>query len=180
MKTLTKVLASCAVIAVIVGMLCISAQCQEQKPVTTSGTTTEKVTSHPLHDVKTVQVEPTVVSNPSGVKEDYAADMLRDNLRAALKSAGFEIGDSPVKAHLVLDEFTSGSTAKRVMVGFGAGRSTVDTRLVVVDGEKEAASVRIRVRGNLIFSPYEGGNTQRRQAVNSFQQRVLEEIYKLK
>ena len=120
------------------------------------------------------------MSNPSGVKEDYAADMPRDNLRAALKSAGFEIGDSPVKAHLVLDEFTSGSTAKRVMVGFGAGRSTVDTRLVVVDGEKEAASVRIRVRGNLIFSPYEGGNTQRRQAVNSFQQRVLEEIYKLK
>src|SRR5215510_2605514 len=102
------------------------------------------------------------------------------NLRAALKSAGFEIGDSPVKAHLVLDEFTSGSTAKRVMVGFGAGRSSVDTRLVVVDGEKEAASVRIRVRGNLIFSPYEGGNTQRRQAVNSFQQRMLEEIYKLK
>jgi hypothetical protein len=48
------------------------------------------------------------VSNPSEVKEDYAADMLRDNLRAALKSAGFEIGDSPVKAHLVLDEFTSG------------------------------------------------------------------------
>src|SRR5262245_57369056 len=127
-----------------------------------------------------IRVEPTVVSNPSGVKEDYSADMLRDYLRAALKSAGFEIGDSPVKAHLVLDEFTSGSTAKRVMVGFGAGRSTVDTRLVVVDGEKEAASVRIRVRGNLIFSPYEGGNTQRRKSVNSLQQRVLEEIYKLK
>jgi hypothetical protein len=67
-----------------------------------------------------------------------------------------------------------------LLVGFGAGRSTVDARLVVVDGEKEAASVRIRVRGNLIFPPYEGGNTLRRQAVNSFQQRVLEEIYKLK
>jgi len=107
MKTLTKVLVSCAVIAVIVGMLCISAQCQEQKPVTTSGTTTDKVTSHPLHDVKTVQVKPTVVSNPSGVKEDYAADMLRDNLHAALNSAGFEIGDSPMKAHLVMDELTS-------------------------------------------------------------------------
>src|SRR5215510_14065741 len=146
MKTLTKVLASCAVIAVIVGMLCISAQCQEQKPVTTSGTTTEKVTSHPPHDVKTVQVEPTVLSNPSKVKKDYATDMRRDNLRAALKSAGFEIGDSPVEAHLVLDEFTSSSTAKRVMVGFGAEHSTVDTRLVVVDDEKEAASVQIRVQ----------------------------------
>jgi hypothetical protein len=139
-----------------------------------------KVAAHPLHDVKVIQIESTVVSNPAKVKEDYAADMLRDNLKAALQSAGFEIGDSPVKVHLILDEFTSGSTAERFLVGFGAGRSTVDCRLVVADGEKEATTVRIRVRGGLAFSPYEGGNTQRRAAVNSFQQRVIEEIYKLK
>ncbi len=139
-----------------------------------------KVASHPLHEVKVVQLESTVVSNPAKVKGDYAADMLRDDLKRALQSAGFEIGDSPVKAHLVLDEFTSGSTAERFIVGFGAGRSTVDTRLVVTDGEKEAATVHIKVRGNLALSPYEGGNTQRREAVNSFEQRLLEELYKLK
>lgn len=139
-----------------------------------------KVTSHPLHDVKIVQLESTVVSNPSKVKEDYAPDMLRDNLRAALQSAGFEIGDSSVKIHLILDEFTSGSAAERFLVGFGAGRSTVDARLVVADGDKEATTARIKVRGNFALSPYEGGNKQRGEAVNSFQQRVLEEIYKLK
>jgi hypothetical protein len=139
-----------------------------------------KAASHPLREVKVVQLESTVVSNPAKVKEDYAADMLRDNLKRALQSAGFEIGDSPVKVHLVLDEFTSGSTAERFLVGFGAGRSAVDTRLVVSDGEKEAATVHIKVRGNLALSPYEGGNTQRREAVNSFEQRLLEELYKLK
>jgi hypothetical protein len=36
------------------------------------------------------------------------------------------------------------------------------------------------VRGNLIFSPYQGNNTQRRQAVSSFEQRLLEEIEKMK
>jgi len=139
-----------------------------------------KVAEHPLHDVKTVQVQDTVVSNPGKVKADYAAQMLHDNLKAALQSAGFEIGESSVKVHLILDEFTSGSTAERFVVGFGAGRSTVDARLVIADGEKEATTVRIRVRGNLALSPYEGGNKQRGEAVNSFQQRVLEEIYKLK
>ena len=76
---------------------------------------------------------------------------------------------------------SSGSTAKRFMVGFGAGRSTVDCRLVGqgADG-KELSNVRLRVRGNLAFSPYQGNNTQRRQAVNSFDQRLLEEIEKMK
>ena len=67
------------------------------------------------------------------------------------------------------------------MVGLGAGRSTIDCRLVLQDAEgKEIASTRIRVRGNLMFSPYQGNNTQRRQAVNSFDQRLLEEIEKMK
>ena len=67
------------------------------------------------------------------------------------------------------------------MVGFGAGRSTVDCRLVLQDAEgEELFNKRIRVRGNLIFSPYQGGNTQRRQAVNSFEQRLIEEIEGLK
>ena len=135
----------------------------------------------PLAGVKTVQVDETVVPNPSKVKEDHAPNQVMDSLKRALRDADFEVGESPIRAHIVLDEFTSGSTAKRFMVGFGAGRSTVDCRLVLQDAEgKELFNKRIRVRGNLIWSPYQGGNTQRRQAVNSFEQRLLEEIEGLK
>ena len=135
----------------------------------------------PLAGVKTVQVDPTVVSDTKKITEEHGPNQVTDSLRNALRDANFEVGDAPIRAHIVLDEFTSGSTAKRFLVGFGAGRSTVDCRLVIQDAEgKELASRRIRVRGNLIFSPYQGNNTQRRQAVSSFEQRLLEEIEKLK
>jgi hypothetical protein len=136
----------------------------------------------PLTGVKAVQVDATVVPNPEKVKEEHAANQVADSLRNALHAANFEIAETaPIRAHIVLDEFTSGSTAKRFMVGFGAGRSTVECRLVLQDAEgKELASRKIRVRGNLAFSPYQGNNTQRRQAVTSFEQRLLEEIEKLK
>lgn len=135
----------------------------------------------PLAGVKTVQVEETVVSNPAKVKEDHAANQVADSLKRALRDADFEVGDSPIRAHIVLDEFTSGSTAKRFMIGMGAGRSTVDCRLVLQDADgKELYNKRIRVRGNLAWSSYQGGNTQRRQAVNSFEQRLIEEIEGLK
>ncbi len=135
----------------------------------------------PLAGVKTVQVDPTVVPKAEKVKEEHAPNQVADSLRNALKDANFEIGESPIRAHIVLDEFTSGSMAKRFMVGFGAGRSTIDCRLIIQDAAgKELASRRIRVRGNLLFSPYQGGNTQRRQAVTSFEQKLIEEIEKLK
>jgi hypothetical protein len=135
----------------------------------------------PLAGVKTVQVDPTVVPKAEAVKEEHAPNQVADSLRNALRNANFEIGEAPVRAHIVLDEFTSGSMAKRFVVGFGAGRSTIDCRLVLQDADgKELASKRIRVRGNLIFSPYQGDNTQRRQAVSSFEQRLIEEIEKLK
>ncbi|PYX23448.1 MAG: hypothetical protein DMG82_11415 [Acidobacteria bacterium] len=138
-------------------------------------------TAKALAGVKTVQVDATVVPDASKVKEEHAPNQVADSLRNALKDANFEVGDAPIRAHIVLDEFTSGSTAKRFMVGFGAGRSTVDCRLVIQDAEgKELVSRKIRVRGNLVFSPYQGNNTQRRQAVSSFEQRLLEEIEKLK
>lgn len=141
---------------------------------------TEK-TNKVLAGVKTVQVDETVVPNPSKVKEDHAPNQVMDSLKRALRDADFEVGESPIRAHIVLDEFTSGSMAKRFMVGFGAGRSTVDCRLVLQDADgKELFNKKIRVRGNLIWSPYQGGNTQRRQAVNSFEQRLLEEIEGLK
>ena len=71
--------------------------------------------------------------------------------------------------------------AKRFWVGMGAGRSTVTCQLVFQDAAgKELANAKIHVRGNLVFSPYQGNNTQRRQAVSSFEQRLLEDIEKLK
>lgn len=134
-----------------------------------------------LRDVKTIQVKPTVVANPDKVKEDFAPTLVADMLRNVLRDSNFEVADAPVSAHLVLEEFSSGSTAKRVLVGFGSGRSTVAGRLVIQDSEnKELASVRIRVRGNLMFSGYQGDNTQRRQASNAFEQKLMEEIARLK
>jgi hypothetical protein len=109
--------------------------------------------------------------------------LVADSLRNALRNSNFEVVDQggPVRSHIVLDEFSSGSAAKRFLVGMGAGRSTVDARLIFQDQTgKELANVKIRVRGSLLFSSYQGGNTQRRQATNSFEQRLLEEIARLK
>jgi len=136
----------------------------------------------PLRGAKAVQVDPTVVSDPAKVKDESAPNLVLDSLKNALRSANFDLADTaPLRVHIILDEFTSGSMAKRFMVGMGAGRSSVTCRLVVQDAAgKELANTRIHVRGNLVFSPYEGNNTQRRQAVSSFEQRLLEEIEKMK
>ena len=135
-----------------------------------------------LRDVKAVHVTPTVVANPEKVKEDFAPNLVADMLRNALKSSNFEVAESaPVTAHLVLEEFSSGNTAKRVLIGFGAGRSSVSGRLIFKDADqKELANIPIKVRGNLMFSGYQGDNTQRRQASNAFEQRLMEEIARLK
>jgi hypothetical protein len=92
--------------------------------------------------VKTVQVDETVIPNPSKVKEDHAANQVADSLKRALRDADLEIGESPLRAHIVLDEFTSGSMAKRVMLGFGAGRNTVDCRLVLQEPKAKTCSAR--------------------------------------
>ena len=136
----------------------------------------------PLRDVKAIQLDRTVVTHPDKVKDESAPNLVQDSLRNALRSANIDAVESaPIRAHIVLDEFTSGSMTKRFMVGFGAGRSTIDCHLVISDADgKELKNVPIRVRGNLVWSPYQGDNTQRRQAVNSFDQRILEEIKKMK
>lgn len=147
-----------------------------------AGESTKPQTLPPLRDVKTIQVEATVVPVPGNVKEPSAPNMVQDSLKNAIRTANIEIADSaPVRAHIVLEEFTSGSTAKRVLIGMGAGRSTVTCRLVLLDAEgKELANTKIHVRGNLVWSPYQGNNTQRRQAVSSFEQKLLEEIERMK
>jgi Domain of unknown function (DUF4410) len=135
-----------------------------------------------LRDVRAVQVNPTVVANPDKIKEDFAANLMQDSLRNALRNANFETPEAAVvRAHIVLDEFSSGSTAKRMLVGMGSGRSTVDGRVVFqsADGQ-ELANVRIRVRGNLLWSGYQGNDTQRTQAANSFDRKLMEEIARLK
>jgi hypothetical protein len=136
-----------------------------------------------LRGIKQITVEETVVGNPENVKEDFAPTLVADSLRSALRSADFTVVDdgAPVRAHIVLDEFSSGSMAMRFVVGMGAGRSTLDARLVLQDADgKELANVKIRVRGNLAWSPYQGNNTQRKQASNAFDQRLTEEIARLK
>jgi hypothetical protein len=52
--------------------------------------------------------------------------------------------------------------------------------MIFKDAKGELANVRIRVRGNLLFGGYQGGNTQRRQATTSFEQKLQEEIARLK
>jgi hypothetical protein len=158
-----------AILAVIVAMLSAASPSAQHSQV--------------LKGVKQVVVEDTIVGNKAKVKEDFAPTLVADSLRNVLKSANFEVvdGGAPVKTHIVLDEFSSGSAAKRFIVGLGAGRSTVDGRLVIQDDQgKELANIPIRVRGNLAWSSYQGGNTQRRQATNAFEQRLAEEIARLK
>jgi Domain of unknown function (DUF4410) len=134
-----------------------------------------------LTGVKTVQVDPTEVSNADKVKETWAANWTHDQLANALQQTGFQVGNAPIHAKVVLDEFTSGSMAKRFMVGLGAGRSSITASIIFEDENGKQLSVtRIHVRGGLLYSSYEGGNTQTRQAENSFQQKLVEEIERLK
>lgn len=135
-----------------------------------------------LTGVKMIQVDATEISDANKVKVDWAANWAHDQLVAAIQQAGFQAGDAPIHAKIILDEFTSGSMAKRFVVGLGAGRSSITARVIFEDksGGKKLSETRIHVRGGLIFSPYEGGNTQTRQAETSFEQKLFEEIESLK
>jgi len=100
-----------------------------------------------LRDVKTIQVEPTVVPNPEKVREDFAPNLVADALRNALRDTNFEVADSPVRAHIVLEEFNSGNLAKRFAIGFGAARyASSATRLDGTTAERQrATTVSLRV-----------------------------------
>ena len=135
-----------------------------------------------LENVRKIQVDPTVIEQPGKVKDAVAASLVRYDLRAAVRDALLEEGDSPIRAHIVLDEFSSEGTAKRLM-DFGTGRSirTVEGTLVVLGaGGKELASVRIHFRGSIAFDPAEGNPGQGRQPASEFEQRLLQEIERLK
>ncbi|MGO8788733.1 MAG: hypothetical protein ACLQVL_15310 [Terriglobia bacterium] len=135
-----------------------------------------------LENVRKIQVDPTVIEQPEKVKDAVAANLVRYNLRAAVRDALFEEGDSPLRAHFALDEFSPEGTAKR-LIGLGSGRSiyTVDGRLVIQDASgKELASVKIHVHGSVASSPADGNNSQGRQPASDLERRLLEEIERLK
>jgi hypothetical protein len=135
-----------------------------------------------LEKVKTIRVDPTVVEQPDKVKDPSAADLVRYNLRAAVMDAHFAEGDSPIRAHIVLDDFSSEGRAKRLMgLGTGHSISTMDGSLVIQDaGGKELAKVGIHVHGSIAFSAGDGNNKQSRQATSDLEQRLIEEIERLR
>jgi hypothetical protein len=135
-----------------------------------------------LESVGKIQVDPTVIEQPDKVKGAAAANLVRYDLRAAVRDALFEEGDSPIRAHIVLDEYLPEGSAKR-LTGVGTGRSirTVEGRLVIQDGNgKELASIKLHVHGSVASSPADGNNTQGRQPSSDFERRLLEEIERLK
>lgn len=69
-------------------------------------------TSAPLRDVKTIQVDPTIVPNPEKVKEPSAPNLVQDSLKNALRMANIEIAENaPIRAH-ILPEVNSSRTRK--------------------------------------------------------------------
>jgi len=135
-----------------------------------------------LEKVTKIQVDPTVVEQPEKVKDAAAANLVRYNLRAAVKDAHIEEGDSLIRAHFVLDEFSSEGTAKRLLsINSGRATSTVDGKLVIQDASgKELASIQIHVHGSVAFSQGKGSDTQGHPPTSDFEQRLLQEIERLK
>jgi len=136
----------------------------------------------PLRNVKVIQVLSTVINNPKKVKDPDAAAIVEKALRRAILANEFQVAESaPVKARISLDEFSGGSLATRFIISYGAGRSTVDCRIQLLDqGEKEITSVRVRVRGDITWGAYQGNAIQTKQAVNKFERTLMDEIDKWK
>jgi hypothetical protein len=135
-----------------------------------------------LEKASKIQVDPTVVEHAEKVDDNLAANLVRYNLRAAIRDAHLEEGASPIRVHMVLDEFSSESPARRV-IGAGTGRNvcTVNGTLVFEDAAgRELATVKIHVRGSVVSAQGDGGNADGRQVTSDLERRFLEEIEKLK
>lgn len=138
-----------------------------------------------LENITRIQVDPTVVEHPDKIDDEIAPSLVRYNLRAAIHSAHIEEGASPIRAHIVLDGFSSESTTRRVLLDMGSGQDlcTVDGRLVIVDAEgKELANIRIHVRGRAVFADAEANPVfaDGRKANSDLERRLLREIEALK
>ena len=82
----------------------------------------------------------------------------------------------------MLDEFSTQPTVKRVW-NFGTGQTlrTVAGRLIIQDtGGKVLADISIHFRGSVALNPGSRTNAQGRRAASDFEQRLLEEIERLK
>ena len=135
-----------------------------------------------LENVKKVQVDPTVIERPELVQDPAAANLVRYDLRAALRDAFIEDGESPVRAHIVLDEFRSEGAAKRLAaVGSGRNTRTVGASLLIQDASgKELANVPIHLRGSVAFDSRQDADARGRQPSSDFERRLLQEIERLK
>jgi hypothetical protein len=88
--------------------------------------------AHILKDVKTIQVNPTVVSQPDKVKEDFAPSLIEDSLRNALKDSNFEVGDAPLLQHDRHDDVEH--DGQRAAQRPADGAAQADSRPIIVVG----------------------------------------------
>jgi hypothetical protein len=138
-----------------------------------------------LEKVSTLQVDPTVVSNPEKVKDPAAAKLVRFTLQSAVREAHFAEGSSPIRIHVILDEFSSSDGKVRRVLDLNSGRSDsiVDGKLVVQDATgKELASRVIHFRGNVAFSSADNTDTggPPRRPASDFEQILIDELQGLK
>jgi hypothetical protein len=135
-----------------------------------------------LTRVKEIRVDPTVVEQPDKVKESVAPNLVRYNLRAAVRDSHLLEGDSPVRAHMVLDGFSSEGPAKHVLdLDTGKNTCTVDGKLVIEDDTgKELASVPIHVHGSVDFGLPPAGDSESHQVTSDLEKRLLAAIGSLK
>jgi len=135
-----------------------------------------------LEKVNKIQVDPTVVDPSSKIDDSVAPSLVRYNLRAAVRDAHMEEGNSPIRAHIVLDIFSSESPVRKA-AGMGSGRSTntVDGKLVIQDANgKELASVKSHVHGSVAFSTSDADGDRGGHATSDLEQRLLKEIEALR
>jgi len=156
------------ILVLVSGLLLLAAPLRSEKKIAGPG---------PLRDVHVLKVDETVVAltDHSAKVDDAVPNLIQDNLRSAVRNAGFDVADSPLSIHFVLEEFSSGSTATRLIIGLGAGRSSITGHLILhgADG-KELASVKLHVNGSL--DAYQKSSTQRRDALTRLQQAILEQL----
>ena len=136
-----------------------------------------------LENVAKIQVDPTVVTNPDKVKDPAAANLLRFNLRAAVGQAHFQEGNSPIRIHIVLDEFSSSNGKVKRVLNLGASKTDnlVDGKLVVLDASgKQLASREIHFHGNVGLNPDDNADPQHRQATSDFELLLIDELQRLK
>jgi hypothetical protein len=137
-----------------------------------------------LERISTLQVDPTVVTNPEKVKDPAAAaNLVRFTLRSAIREAHFAEGNSPVRIHIVLDEFSSSDGKVRRVLNLGSSRSDslVDGKLVIQDASgKQLATREIHFRGNVGLNADENPDPSHRQATSDFEQVLIDELQRLK